>query len=134
MLKVRETALLFLFATMLSAAPASDGKRWWSFVEFLASDQLEGRNTGSEGHRKAAEYVAAQFERDGLRPAGVQGYIQPVKFDTLQLDEAGSSLALIRGDKATPIALGDEAIIGARNYPEPSVEAPLVFVGHGLRI
>ena len=124
-------ALLLALTVSLTA---QDGARWWSYVEFLANPALEGRNTGSEGHRKAAEFVASQFERDGLKPAGVQGYIQPVKFDTLQLDEANSSLALVRGEKATPVALGEEAIIGARNYPEGPVEAPLVFVGHGLKI
>ena len=115
-------------------ATAQDADRWWLYVEFLANPSLEGRNTGSEGHRKAADFVAAQFERDGLKPAGVQGYIQPVKFDTLQLDEANSSMSLVRDRKAKPIVPGDEAIIAARNYPESSIDAPLVFVGHGLRI
>ena len=81
-------ALCVFIVSIIAAAP--DGTRWWSYVEFLASDKLEGRNTGSEGHRKAAAYVAAEFERDGLKPAGVEGYIQPVKFKTLQLDESHS--------------------------------------------
>jgi Zn-dependent M28 family amino/carboxypeptidase len=119
---------------MLLAASGPDGARWWSYVEFLASDKLEGRNTGSEGHRKAAAYVAAEFERDGLKPAGVEGYIQPVKFKTLQLDESHSSLALVRGGKETPVTLGEQAMIGARVDPAPTVEAKLVFVGYGLRV
>src|ERR1700729_4116153 len=86
----KRLAILPLAAIALFAA----GARWWSYVEFLASDKLEGRNTGSEGHRKAAEFVASQFERDGLKPAGEQGYIQPVKFKTLELDESQSSLTL----------------------------------------
>src|SRR5215467_12509500 len=114
MLKIRETGLLFLFSAMLAAAPASDGKRWWSFVEFLASDQLEGRNTGSEGHRKAAEYVASQFDRNGLKPAGERGYIQPVKFRTMELDESRSSLSLMRDGKGLKLTLGEDAIIGTR--------------------
>jgi hypothetical protein len=127
-------ALLFSapFLVSLIAAPP-DGARWWSYVEFLASDKLEGRNTGSEGHRKAAEYVAAEFERDGFKPAGVEGYIQPVKFKTLQLDESQCSLALVRGGVEKRITLGEEAMIGARVDPAPSVEAKLVFVGYGLR-
>src|SRR5580700_7287345 len=110
-------------ACSLLAAGAPDGSRWWSYVEFLASDKLEGRNTGSEGHRKAAQYVAAEFERDGLKPAGVQGYIQPVEFKTLQLDESGSSLTLIHGAKEQKLQLGEDAMIGARVDPAPSVEA-----------
>jgi Zn-dependent M28 family amino/carboxypeptidase len=116
------------------AAGAPDGMRWWSYVEFLASDKLEGRNTGSEGHRKAAEFVAAQFERDGLKPAGTQGYIQAVKFKTLQLDESDSSLTLERDGKEQALVLGEDAIIGTRVDPAPSVEAGLCFVGYGLRV
>src|SRR5580700_6358297 len=103
------------------AASAPDGARWWSYVEFLASDKLEGRNTGSEGHRKAAEYVASQFERDGLKPAGEQGYIQPVKFNTKELDESDSSLTLEGSGKEQPLKLGEDAIIGTRVDPAPSV-------------
>lgn len=120
-------------ACTLLAAGAPDGTRWWSYVEFLASDKLEGRNTGSEGHRKAAEFVAAQFERDGLKPAGTQGYIQPVSFTTQQLDESDSSLTLERGGKERPLKLGEDAYIGTRVDPAASVEAGLFFVGYGLR-
>ena len=123
-----------LAACSLFAAGSPDGTRWWSYVEFLASDKLEGRNTGSEGHRKAAEFVAAQFERDGLKPAGTQGYIQPVKFVTKQLDESNSSLALERDGKSQILKHGEDAIIGTRVDPAPSVEAKLCFVGYGLRV
>jgi hypothetical protein len=116
------------------AASAPDGVRWWSYVEFLASDKLEGRNTGSEGHRKAAEYVAGQFERAGLKPAGEQGYIQRVKFVTKELDESKSSLVLVRGGKEQTLKLGEDAMIGTRIDPAPALEAGLVFVGYGLRV
>ncbi len=39
-------------------------------LSFLASDLLEGRNTPSKGLDLAAEYIAAQFRRAGLEPAG----------------------------------------------------------------
>lgn len=45
------------------AGDVPDGERWWSHVAVLADDKLEGRNTGSLGHLKAAEYVAAEFAR-----------------------------------------------------------------------
>jgi len=130
--KISVIGLITITAAAL-AANAPNGVRWWSYVEFLASDKLEGRNTGSEGHRQAAEYVAAQFERDGLKPAGEQGYIQPVKLNALQLDESKSSLSLERNGKEQPMKLGENAIIGTRVDPAPSVEAGLVFVGYGLR-
>lgn len=38
---------------------------------FLASDLLEGRDTGTRGFDLAAAYVEAQFAAAGLQPAGV---------------------------------------------------------------
>ena len=108
--------------------------RWWSHVEALANDGMEGRNTGSPGHKRAAEYIAAQFKKAGLDPAGVGGYIQPVAFKTRRIVEDKSSLALIRNGKTEALALGEDANISVRVDPAPSVDAPLVFVGYGLNI
>ena len=38
-------------------------------VSYLASDKLDGRRTGTQGANDAARYIAAEFERLGLRPA-----------------------------------------------------------------
>ncbi|HVX52359.1 MAG TPA: M28 family peptidase, partial [Chitinophagaceae bacterium] len=45
-------------------------------VMYLASDSLEGRRTGTPGELKAMHYVAGAFKKDGLTPAGSNGYIQ----------------------------------------------------------
>ena len=45
-------------------------------VVYLASDELEGRETGTIGEEKAAEYIVAQFSEIGLLPAGTSGYFQ----------------------------------------------------------
>ena len=113
-----------------AAEPA--GARWWSHVSALADDKLEGRDTGSEGHRKAAEYVAREFEKLGLEPAGTTGYIQPVKFRSKEIDEAHSRLSLVGQEGEEPLTLGPDAIISLRVDPAPSVEADLVFAGFGL--
>ena len=112
----------------------ADQQRWWSHVEALANDGMEGRNTGSPAHKRAADYVAAQFEKAGLEPAGVGGYIQPVAFKTRRLVEAQSSLALVRDGKTEPLTLGEDANISVRVDPAPALEAPLVFIGYGLNI
>ena len=108
--------------------------RWWSHVEALANDGMEGRNTGSPGHKRAADYIAAQFKKAGLEPAGVGGYIQPVAFKTRRIIEAQSSLALVRDGKAEGLTLGEDANVNVRTDPAPAVDAPLVFVGYGLKI
>ena len=118
-----------------ATSPGGDpAARWFSHVEALANDDMRGRETGSPEHRKAAEYIAEHFKAAGLQPAGTDGYVQPVAFRSRKINEARSSLALVRGGKAEPVALGDEATFGMRIEPAPSVEAPLVFAGHGLQI
>jgi Zn-dependent M28 family amino/carboxypeptidase len=112
----------------------ADGDSWWKHVEFLASDRLQGRNTGTPAHKRAAEYVAEQFKMAGLEPAGTSGYIQTVAFKTRQIDESHSSLSLIRGGRTIPLTLGEHANFSLRIDPSASVDAPLVFVGHGLDV
>ena len=109
------------------------GKAWWAHIQYLADDKLEGRGTGSEGFAKAAAYVTDQFQKAGLQPAGEHGYVQPVTFNVLQLDEAKSSLEFIRDGKAETINFGEDGFL----FPTPNaapVEAPAVFIGYGLKI
>src|SRR5271154_813598 len=110
------------------------GKLWWAHVQFLADDALEGRDTGSRGFEKAADYMAEQFNSAGLRPAGVNGYRQPMDFDVVRIDESHSSLELLRDGKAEPLKLGDDAILGVNSHAAESVEAAAVFVGYGLTV
>jgi hypothetical protein len=109
------------------------GKTWWSHVQFLADDKLEGRNVGSPGYEAAADYVAAQFERAGLQPGANSSYSQPVDFTKLTLNEAGSHLSVVRDGAATPVMPGDEALITS-TVNVSGLEAPLVFAGYGLDI
>jgi Peptidase family M28 len=117
-----------------AAGDVPDGLRWWSHVMVLADDKLEGRDTGSVGHRKAAEYVAAEFARAGLQPAGTDGYFQTIELKSRKVVDSPSSLVLVRDSREEPLVIGTDAIIGARIEPVPAVEAELVFAGHGLSI
>jgi Zn-dependent M28 family amino/carboxypeptidase len=111
-----------------------NGKSWWDYVKVLADDNMEGRETGSEGLKKAQSYVVDQLKKAGLEPAGTNGFYQPVKFESRQIIEKASSAALIRNGKLEPLVLGDDAFFGTRVDLAPEVEAPLVFVGYGLSV
>lgn len=49
-------------------------------VSFLADDKLEGRKTGTEGEKAAADYIAKRFETIGLEAKGTEGYFQDFTF------------------------------------------------------
>src|SRR5579863_9510086 len=135
--KILPVASLLVAVCAFSAQVATthfDGKTWWDYVKVLADDNMEGRETGSAGLRKAEAYILEQLKKDGLEPAGVNGYYQPVKFESRQIVEKDSSLALVRDGKIEPLTLGDDAIFSTRIDLAPSVEAPLVFAGYGLTV
>jgi hypothetical protein len=134
---------LFLLATVATLLPAADpskpdltkeGDRWWSHIQVLADDNMEGRNTGSPGHLRAARFLSGEFEKAGLKPAGVNGYLQPVKFKVAQIDEEHSSLAMVRDGKVTPLKLGEDANLAVRPGLAERIDAELVFCGYGLSI
>ena len=118
----------------IAQTAAFNGQSWWDYVKVLAADDMEGRETGSAGLRKASTYVVEQLKKSGLEPAGTNGYYQPVKFFSRQIDESASSLALVRDGKSEPLVLGEDAMFSTRFGLLPSVNAPLVFAGYGLRI
>src|SRR2546422_7142383 len=106
-----------------------------SDLQFLADDNLEGRDTGSAGFEKAAAYVTEQFRKIGLKPAGEKGYAQSVEFNVMQIVESGSSIELVRDGKSTPVKLGDEAFFELVHSELPvTAEASAVFVGYGLTV
>jgi hypothetical protein len=63
-------------------------------VEYLASDKLKGRGTSTKGEKKAAKYIAKEFENAGLTPKGTSGYYQPFTFkiNTNQHDTSTANL------------------------------------------
>ena len=91
----------------------------------LAADSMEGRETGKEGQRKAAAYIASHFEAAGLEP--VQGsYFQDVPLKVSQLKGGiltwGGSKLLFKNDWVP--------------YPgieASNVEGDVVFAGYGIQ-
>ncbi len=66
-------------------------------LTYIASDELEGRNTPSHGLDLAADYIAAQFKRAGLEPAAGDSYFQSAKFAQAAVSTDGLDLTLSDG-------------------------------------
>src|SRR5436853_3442400 len=120
-------------------------------IEYLASDALEGRRTGTPGANDAAHYIAGEFNRYGLRP-GIQmarpartrgedlaRYLQP--FPYVAAIELGKDNQL--GSSYDPSATKSRMFalltrVGADWMPlgfssnGRIVNAPAVFVGYGI--
>lgn len=103
-------------------------------LEFLADDLLEGRGTGSRGHKLAVNYIRAQCEAAGLRGAVEGGgYFQKVPLVRTIVDEKQTTLELKAGDNVRRLVYRtDFAMLDTHRETERSASAELVFVGFGV--
>lgn len=101
-------------------------------VRLLCGDRLAGREAGSLGARVAAEHVADEFRRMGLRPGGgANGYFQSFKIragyrirsELTGIDAAGRTNRLVRGGHYMPVHLPADSA---------SFQGDLVFAGFGV--
>jgi hypothetical protein len=97
-------------------------------VEYLASDDMEGRGIGTEGLELAAKYIAGYFGGLGLQPPpGNDDYFQPFEHTTI----AGV------GD-ATKLSVNDKAYQTGEDFQPQAMSAEktfsgnVVFVGYGI--
>ncbi len=119
-----------------AAAPdyAAAGKLWWSHIQYLASDELKGRQTGSDGYNKGAAFVVDHFKQYGLKPAGTEGFLQPVNFDVTRVLAAESSASLTGKGTTETLAVGPDILLGSRITKPAIIDAPMVFIGYGLHM
>src|SRR3954471_4956291 len=111
-------------------AQAVDSNVFRAHLGFLADDALEGRRPGTRGGELAAKYIAAQFERLGLQPAGDSGtYYHQVPIITLSPNPTVKVTGPTPGDLAYR---KDYVLWSMRNEPRVQVSGDLVFVGYGI--
>ena len=99
-------------------------------IKYLASDELEGRKMGTEGNKKAAEYIANYFKKDNVKPLG-DSYFQefPVitevhfgKNNSATVTMSQKTMKWTVGEQYTPLSFSSNA----------SVSGDLVFAGYGI--
>ncbi len=154
MLRRRLSVLLGLLAALavLGAAQADVRRgtagihsgRIWAHIFVLASEQFEGRGSGSAGNEAAAHYIAERFAEYGLKPIGTSryhdlqapmdgsGYFQPFrvyvgaeagKTNRLEVQANGKRITLRLREDFMPETV---ATTGA-------AKGELVFVGYGIQ-
>ena len=99
-------ALLGLLLSLVLAGPViaqirEDNIR--AELGFLASDAMQGRGSGSNYERIAAEYIGSQFQQFGLEPggdtdsAGNKGFVQRVALDSAPSGATWNVIGILRG-------------------------------------
>jgi hypothetical protein len=127
--------ILLILVPLLAAAgagsdsPAVRPEAVRAHVEFLASDALNGRGSGTRDELIAATYAAEQLRQFGIEPAAEGGYIQTI--DLLQPELAGPPV-LVASPSAGPesrFTHGREVVVAA--LAGPRVEGPLQKLAAG---
>ncbi len=103
-------------------------------MHFLADDLLEGRDTGSRGHEIASLYIATEFQRYGLVPAGDNNtFMQRVSFRKGLLVQESPAFSFTKNGKSTDFKFLDDYLVSPDlAHVNANVSAPLVFVGYGI--
>ena len=124
--RIAALAIAALFATQVLAAPEIAADRLIEHIKFLASDDLKGRDTGSEGLQRAADYIAAQIKAAGLQPGWKDQWIQPFDVNIGLAIADGNTLSIHSGDVDVSLAIGTSyyplAALPNDNATLPSVD------------
>lgn len=102
-------------------------------VQYLADDDLEGRESGHKGAVLAAKYVALEFEKYGLTPAGTnESWFQDFQVDVgLEIGPGNHLVSRIDGAEKRHELHSDFLPYGVRK--SGPVSGSLVFAGYGIR-
>ncbi|MCA8954985.1 MAG: M20/M25/M40 family metallo-hydrolase [Planctomycetes bacterium] len=97
-------------------------------AEFLASDALGGRYTGTPGQVKAAEYIAKHFAKLRLQPlgGGKRSFLQQYPLERTYLDPKGTSIAFGGKNHTTGFA-----VIPGKDSKPVRVSGSFVYCGTG---
>lgn len=102
-------------------------------VAWLADDERAGRRAGEPGFDASADYAARMFERFGLEPGGVDGWLQPVPLVKYQLDDDTTGVVIHRNGLDRRLVYREEYGMSPDSMrPENRVRADVVYVGYGV--
>jgi hypothetical protein len=98
-------------------------------VGVIAADSMLGRATPSPGLERTAEYVASEFQRAGLRPAGDEGsYLQRFAVTRWTIDPSRSGIELSAGGQLAVARLGTDARFVLGTIPDQPVRGSVILL------
>jgi Peptidase family M28 len=101
-------------------------------LKIIAADDMEGRDTGSEGQRKAAKYIIANLESLGLTPASKDAEGKPSYLQEFNLYKSGWKEQYVMINDKKKVSFKDYYPSGLVNVPEER-KIETVFVGYGIK-
>ena len=134
--RITSFLLLLTFAAQLALAQdfskRFDAQKMRQRVIRLSADDFEGRGPGTEGGRRAAQYIADEMKAAGVKPGNGNSYFQNVKMIGVKADP--NTQMEVTGQKGTEtFKFADEFVATTSAQKENvSLNSELVFVGYGV--
>ncbi len=98
----------------------------------LSGDDFEGRGPGTEGGKRAAQYIADELKASGVKPGNGKSFFQNVKMVGVKADP-NTKLEVTNAGGTANYKFGDEFVATtSAQAADVSVDSELVFVGYGI--
>ncbi len=109
-----------------------DAQKMRQRVIRLSADDMEGRGPGTEGGRRAAQYIADEMKAAGVKPGNGNSYFQNVKMVGVKADP-NTKLEVTGPKGAESFKFADEFVATTSAQRDSvSLDSELVFVGYGI--
>lgn len=100
---------------------------------FLASDELEGRDTGDPGLQVAARYLAVQAEALDLKALDKdKDFMQPYIIEEKSYDRKNSHITITAADSSSIVSTDPFYMFPAPKEDHTIIEGEVVFAGYGI--
>ncbi len=136
---MKKKFLILILAVLLSScfytrttSPQIEEKDIYFHLKYIASDELEGRRAGTRGAELASDYIAKQFKKFGLKPAGDKGtYFQ--YFDFVSDVKLGDSNFVSFKINKDEIKLNFKSDFVPLSFSESGkIKGDVIFAGYGI--
>jgi hypothetical protein len=102
-------------------------------IEIIAHDSMGGRATPSRGLSMTASYIASEFARFGLQPAGDSGsFIQTYPLDRMRVDTIATHAVLRVGGTSARLSASRDLAFLAGDRTGVTIDAPVVLAAGAL--
>ncbi len=118
-------------STAVASGETADVK---AHVSRLASEEMEGRLTGTDGARRASDYIIQELERLGVRPLpGRDSFRIPFEF-TSGVSDQGTTLSFKAIEAIDSEDLPAGSVRGLSFSDNGEASGGLVFAGYGITV
>lgn len=125
-------SFFFIFSCTTENTNSKTIKNLHYLIKELSSDEMQGRNPGTEGAKIAKNFIASEFKKNGLTPLDKTFFQEVPAVSSLVADKSFFTVSFRDQDKK--FDYGSEVVFWSKRNKEEQIirSSDLVFVGYGI--